>query len=261
MKLTVKPLKQKDAGRGLAAIDREVMEELDVEHGDYVAVKGNSRIVCRVWPGYPEDKGQRIIRIDGRLRRQANVGIDEMVAVERTDIEPAKLITVQFPENVQLKGNIEPVLRDQLSGRAISPDQRLPIRYGQGSQNIVLDIVDTEPTGPVVVTDATAVEVAEQPVETADEPEGDEEDGQDAESDDGDGRAAAGVLDRLGASELVGRPAVGALLVVGTFVLVLGSAFYLDRVTTTPFGIWVRNVGTVVLVCFGALEFWHRFAR
>lgn len=52
MKLTVKPLKQKDAGRGLAAIDRVSMRELDLENGDYIVIDGggDSQSVARVWP-------------------------------------------------------------------------------------------------------------------------------------------------------------------------------------------------------------------
>jgi len=63
MKLTIKPLKQKDAGRGLAAIDRAAMDELDLENGDYIVIdSGDSRAVARVWPGYPEDEGQGVVR-------------------------------------------------------------------------------------------------------------------------------------------------------------------------------------------------------
>ena len=43
MKLTVKPLKQKDAGRGLAAVDRRSMEELSVENGDYIVIEGHGQ--------------------------------------------------------------------------------------------------------------------------------------------------------------------------------------------------------------------------
>jgi transitional endoplasmic reticulum ATPase len=52
MRLSVKPLKQKDAGRGLAAIDRGSMAEMDVENGDYIVLQGpEGRAVARVWPG------------------------------------------------------------------------------------------------------------------------------------------------------------------------------------------------------------------
>jgi len=83
MKLTVKPLKQKDAGRGLAAIDRSSMKELDLENGDYILIHGKNegKAVARVWPGYPEDQGRGVVRIDGRLRQEANVGIDDRIEV------------------------------------------------------------------------------------------------------------------------------------------------------------------------------------
>ncbi len=76
MKLTVKPLKQKDAGRGLAAIDRVSMNELDLENGDYIVItgSGDGQAVARVWPGYPEDEGRGIVRIDGRLRQEPTSG-------------------------------------------------------------------------------------------------------------------------------------------------------------------------------------------
>jgi len=69
MKLTVKPLKQKDAGRGLAAVDRAAMDELDLENGDYIVIDGGEgRAIARVWPGYPDDGGQDVIRVDGQRR-------------------------------------------------------------------------------------------------------------------------------------------------------------------------------------------------
>mgnify|MGYP006310211895 CR=1 FL=1 len=46
MRLTVKPLKQKDAGRGLAAVDRAAMAELGLENGDYVVLE-IGRASCR----------------------------------------------------------------------------------------------------------------------------------------------------------------------------------------------------------------------
>ncbi|MFB6217834.1 MAG: AAA family ATPase, partial [Halobacteriaceae archaeon] len=118
MKLTVKPLKQKDAGRGLAAIDRAAMAELDLENGDYIVLEGSDgRAVARVWPGYPTDEGEGVVRIDGRLRQEAGVGIDDTVTVEKADIKPAKSVTVALPQNLRVSGNIAPHIRDKLSGR------------------------------------------------------------------------------------------------------------------------------------------------
>ncbi len=172
MKLTVKPLKQKDAGRGLAAIDRAAMDELDLENGDYVVLNSDQgRAVARVWPGYPEDEGEGIVRIDGRLRQQADVGIDDRVAVEPADIKPATAVTVALPQNLRVRGDITPMVRDRLSGRPVTTGQTIPISFGFGGmstvsgQQIPVKIADTDPDGTVVVSNDTDIQVSEQPAE------------------------------------------------------------------------------------------------
>jgi len=173
MKLTVKPLKQKDAGRGLAAIDRVAMDELDLENGDYIVLEGHQggRAVARVWPGYPEDSGEGVIRVDGRLRQEANVGIDDAVEVEKAEVNPARSITVALPQNLRVRGNIGPHVRNKLSGQAITQGQTVPFSLGLGpisnvgGQKIPLKIAETDPEGTVVVTDQTEIEISEQPAE------------------------------------------------------------------------------------------------
>ncbi|SIR21332.1 transitional endoplasmic reticulum ATPase [Haladaptatus litoreus] len=171
MKLTVKPLKQKDAGRGLAAVDRRSMEELGVENGDYIVIegRGQGRAVARVWPGYPEDEGRGIIRIDGKLRQEAGVGIDDKVSIEKADVKPANKVTIALPQNLQIRGNIAPHIRDKLSGQAITQGQAIPFGFGlmgMGSgQSIPLKVASTDPEGTVVVTDSTEIQISERPAE------------------------------------------------------------------------------------------------
>jgi len=172
MKLTVKPLKQKDAGRGLAAIDRAAMEQLDLENGDYVVLEGREgRAVARVWPGYPEDTGDGVVRIDGQLRQEADVGIDDRIDVEKADVKPARSISVALPQNLRVRGNIGPHVRNKLSGQAVTTGQTVPFSLGLGpvssvgGQKIPLKIAETDPEGTVVVTDQTEIEVSQQPAE------------------------------------------------------------------------------------------------
>ena len=161
MKLTVKPLKQKDAGRGLAAIDRAAMREMELENGDYILIEGSGsgRAVARVWPGYPEDEGNGIIRIDGRLRSEADVGIDDKIEVSAADVKPATSVTVALPQNLRIRGNIGPHIRDKLSGQAVTEGQQVPFSLGLGplssmsGQRIPLRIADTAPGGTVVCMD------------------------------------------------------------------------------------------------------------
>ncbi|WP_255149398.1 CDC48 family AAA ATPase [Halorarius halobius] len=172
MKLTVKPMKQSEAGRGLAAIDREAMAEMDLENGDYVVIEGaDGRAVARVWPGYPEDTGSGVVRIDGQLRGEAGVGIDDRVSVEKADVKPAKSVTIALPSNLRISGNVAPHIRDKLSGQAVTRGQQVPFSFGlggfsmMGGQRIPVKIADTDPSGTVVVTDSTEINVSEQPAE------------------------------------------------------------------------------------------------
>jgi len=172
MKLSVKPLKQKDAGRGLAAVDRSAMEEMELENGDYIVIEGEgSRAVARVWPGYPEDSGNGVVRIDGQLRQEAGVGIDDSVTVEKADVSVAKQVTVALPQNLRVRGNVGPMIRNNLSGQAVTQGQTVPVSFGLGplssmsGQKIPLRIAETNPSGTVVVTDQTDIEVSEKPAE------------------------------------------------------------------------------------------------
>ncbi|MDR9411820.1 MAG: CDC48 family AAA ATPase [Haloquadratum sp.] len=171
MRLIVKPLKQKDAGRGLAALDREVAAEEGLEGGDYIRVEGSSgTAIARVWPGYPEDTGTGVIRIDGRLRQEAEVGIDDRVSIEKVEINPAKQITIALPQNLRIGGNVGAYIRDKLAGRPVTTGQNIQLPLGFGfmaatGQSVPVKIASTDPSGTVIVTDSTDVSLSQQPAE------------------------------------------------------------------------------------------------
>ncbi|ESP89084.1 CDC48 family AAA ATPase [Candidatus Halobonum tyrrellensis] len=170
MKLTVKPLKQKDAGRRLAAIDRVAADELELSGGDYIRIAGDSTAIARVWPGYPEDDNTGVVRIDGQLRQEAGVGIDDRVEIEAADVEPAERITIALPQQFGIRGNVGSIIRDKLSGQPVTQGQtiRFPLGLGLmggGSQAVPLKIASTAPSGTVVITDSTEVEISERPAE------------------------------------------------------------------------------------------------
>jgi transitional endoplasmic reticulum ATPase len=185
MKLVVKPLQQKDAGRGLAAIDRAAAEEMNLEVGDYVRIEGDGTTIARVWPGHPEDRGTGIVRIDGQLRQQADVGIDDRVEVEKVDVQQAERVTVALPQQIGIRGDIGHYLRDKLADKPITAGQNLRVPFGfgfmGGRQNkaLPLKVASTEPSGTVVVTDATEIGISEKPAEQIHEGEAETSSGPD----------------------------------------------------------------------------------
>ncbi|MCL9812055.1 CDC48 family AAA ATPase [Natranaeroarchaeum aerophilus] len=182
MKLRVKPLKQKDAGRGLAAIDRTAMAALGIENGDHVRVEGTDGSgLARVWPGYPEDDDREVIRIDGEMRASIGVAVDDRVTVETVNASPARAVTIALPESLRIRGDVAPIIQRKLRGRAVRPDQQVKISLGVGpsssstAQRLPFRIEETDPSGPVVVTDSTRIRVAEAPATTTSESEAAEE--------------------------------------------------------------------------------------
>ena len=182
MNLTVKPLKQKDAGRRLAAIDRMAAEKADLSGGDFIKISAdNGTAIARVWPGYPEDDDRGVVRIDGNLRQEADVGIDDSVTIEKADVEPASRVTVALPQQIGIRGNVGRYLQDKLSGKPVTSGQTLRVPFGFGfmggnrqSQALPVRVVSTNPSGTVVITDSTEVEISEQPAEEIrEEPAGD----------------------------------------------------------------------------------------
>jgi transitional endoplasmic reticulum ATPase len=171
MRLVVKPLKQKDAGRGLAAVDKQAAAEMGLDPGDFVRIEGrDGTAIARVWPGYPEDSNTGVVRIDGRLRQQAGVGIDDRVEISAADVSPAERVVVALPQRLGIRGNIESLVRRELSGQPVAAGQTVQLPFGLGfmggqGQAIPLKIASTAPDGTVVINDSTEVQISQKPAE------------------------------------------------------------------------------------------------
>ena len=164
--LTVKPIKKKDANRRLAAIDAESMEEIDVENGDFLEIGEGTGAIARVWRGYREDKGQGVIRIDGNIRKEADVSIDDSVSVRQVEAKAARRIEIALPKQLRVQGDLTPLIFDELKGMPVSEGSRRSLDLGisapgpmaQG-QSIPYRIEDTDPGGTVVVESGTEIVV------------------------------------------------------------------------------------------------------
>jgi transitional endoplasmic reticulum ATPase len=106
--MRVTEARPKDAGRGIARVDPDDMEALGVEVGDIVRIGGKRRTVAKVMPNYAEDRGKKIIRIDGLVRENAQAGVGEKVTVESTPYKPCKKVVLSsmngprsFPKDVR----------------------------------------------------------------------------------------------------------------------------------------------------------------
>jgi transitional endoplasmic reticulum ATPase len=160
--LKVAEAKSKDAGRGIARVDPEVLSALGLTAGDVIQIEGKKRTVAIVWPGYPEDANRGTIRIDGTMRRNAQTSIDEKVAIKKVIVKEAQKITFAPTEPLRIMGG-EEYLSQALEGRAVTRGDVIEINVM--GRRIDLVVVSFAPSSDAVIVQRdTEVKIGEKPV-------------------------------------------------------------------------------------------------
>ncbi len=137
----------RDAGRGIARIDAETMRKLGVVSGDVIEIEGKNIATAIVWPGYSPDSNKSIIRIDGNIRGNTGVAIDDRVRAKKTTVKDAKRITLEPTQPVRIAGG-ERYLARILKGRPITKGQI--IRVEMLGNPITFVVTNTVPLGTVI---------------------------------------------------------------------------------------------------------------
>src|SRR3990167_5997929 len=94
IRLKVVEALQDDAYKGVARIDPNLMKALDLKRGDIISIKGQRETVAIVDRAYPADVGEKIIRIDGLIRRNAKTGVGESVSVGNSNAKIATKVSI-----------------------------------------------------------------------------------------------------------------------------------------------------------------------
>jgi transitional endoplasmic reticulum ATPase len=137
MKLRVAEAKTRDVGRAIARIDPDYMEQLKVTVGDVVEITGKRKAYAKVMPSSPEDRGKGTIQIDGIMRSNANIGLNEEVEVKGADIKGANMVVLQ-PVGQFIQREIDGRL---LEGMPVCKDDRIrPNVFGGRFEFIVIDV-------------------------------------------------------------------------------------------------------------------------
>ena len=117
IRLRVAEIDKKSAFRGWVRIDIEVMKKYKIETGDIVKVKGKKSTAAIVIPAPQEDKGSRIIRMDGLIRINAGTGLGEIVNINKIDVLPAnKIVLAPTREGIRINLTSD-IIRENLLNR------------------------------------------------------------------------------------------------------------------------------------------------
>src|SRR5438094_970739 len=142
---------QRDVGRGIARVDPKVVDELGLTSGDVIQIVGKKKTTALSWPGYESDHGKGTIRIDGYLRNNAGVSIDDKVTIRKIEAKIAQRVTLAPTEPLRIVGG-EEYLSQILEGRVLARGDYVPISVM--GRKIDLVVTSTTPTAEaVIVTD------------------------------------------------------------------------------------------------------------
>lgn len=162
MDLVVKEAAHGDAGRGIARLSIDVMKQLNLVSGDVIEISGRKKAAAIVWPGFPEDTGRSVIRIDGNVRSNASAGIDDRVRIRKLEAGYATKVTIQPTQPIRLVGG-EQYLRRMLLGRSVSQGQT--VRVNVLGNPLTFVIAKVSPKGVAIVSEETEIELKETPYE------------------------------------------------------------------------------------------------
>jgi transitional endoplasmic reticulum ATPase len=162
IQLRVADARQRDVGHGKVRIDNETMQKLAITAGDFVEIHGKKMTVAVAWPAYAEDQGEEIVRMDGLIRRNAGVALNEYVVLKKADVKDAQAI-IFAPTDVRLSVDeefVSFVKRRFMDMPFVEGDMTLLSIFGSA---VPLVVTRTRPHGPVKILETSHVQVLSEP--------------------------------------------------------------------------------------------------
>jgi transitional endoplasmic reticulum ATPase len=176
LRLQVARARPDDANRGAARLGEDVLGSLGVAEGDAIAIAG-SRTTAAIALRLPfEDRGLRLLRIDGLQRANAGAGLGDSVEVWRVDAVVAERVELAPVDPAIAPWGSMEALRRTLLRRAVitgdviatsafreegAQDAADPLRTlpSFGLQEVRLRVVSTAPAGIVRIGDETVIDL------------------------------------------------------------------------------------------------------
>jgi transitional endoplasmic reticulum ATPase len=150
-----------DVGRGIARVDPAVFREKGWQAGDVLSIQGKKKTAALLWPGYPDDTGTGAVRLDGNIRRNAGVSIDDKVPVKVVSASPAETVVFSPTVPLRITGG-EEYLKRYMEGRVITRGDIIEISVM--GRKIELMATRVSPAKEAaVIGDRTRIEISEKP--------------------------------------------------------------------------------------------------
>ncbi len=177
-------ISQKDVGQGVARLDPNVMDDLDIKERELIEIVGERRTAAIALPSQT-DIGLGVIRIDGLVRKNSGATIGGEVTVKKTKAtEAKKVVLAPIETNIRVQGDVRGLFAGKVmvQGDIIGSQIRAPrpsmnrgfnsifdelMDFTPAMKEIKFAVVSTNPKDIVIVGPNTEVQLHESPVDVS----------------------------------------------------------------------------------------------
>ncbi|MFC1613089.1 CDC48 family AAA ATPase [Patescibacteria group bacterium] len=161
--LKVAEAQSRDVGRAIIRIDPKDFLNFKVEIGDVVEIKrskeAKEKTVAKIMPAFEEMRGKGVIQMDGILRDNVGVGLDEKVIIKKVELNPATTIVLEPLSSEQsLKQEDSEYLAQLLAGTPVIKGNKIRVNlFGTRFHNF--SVADADPQKVVLITTETLIKI------------------------------------------------------------------------------------------------------
>ena len=160
IELTVKEGLAEDVRKGIVRLNKEDMDLLGLKSGEVALVKGTRATAAKVLAAFSDVYGEQIVQMDGMIRRNAGVSLNERVVITKTESKKAKKVVLSPLENFsEWRKEDEKEICTVLRGIPLLVEDELSLVFF-GQQEKGFRVLGTAPAGAVVVTADTEIHIS-----------------------------------------------------------------------------------------------------
>ena len=175
-------ISQKDVGQGVARLDPNVMDDLNIHERELIEIVGERKTAAIVLPSQT-DIGLGVIRIDGLVRKNSGATIGGEVTIKKTKAtEAKKVVLAPIENNIRVQGDVRGLFAGKVmvQGDIIGSQIRAPrprmgfnsifdelMDYTPAMKEIKFAVISTNPKDIVIVGPNTEVQLHETPVDVS----------------------------------------------------------------------------------------------
>lgn len=129
IQLRVAEANHRDVGKRRARIDPRYMEHLGIQAGEVIELAGKRNTAVTAWPADEQEKQADIIRIDGQTRKNAGVGLNDLLNVRKIECRQAKSVTLMplGDSNITVDREFCDFVKNRLKGYPVSEGDEISV--------------------------------------------------------------------------------------------------------------------------------------